>query len=149
MSRARDDGGHTSVLVIGFATILLLTIAVVINASAAFLHRQGLDNVADGAALQGADLGAAGVYEHGLGTDRLALSLAAARAAVDEHLAATGAYQRFPGLRAEVRVDPDGQSVTVRVTAPLDLPLSVSSAPRAPRVGATSTAAVRIHSLAP
>ena len=46
-----------TLLIIGFAGILLMAIVVVIDASAAYLQRQGLDNLADGAALYGADLG--------------------------------------------------------------------------------------------
>ena len=40
--------------------ILLMAIVVVIDASAAYLQRQGLDTLADGAALHGADLGDVG-----------------------------------------------------------------------------------------
>ena len=55
-----DEQGQVTLLIIGFAGILLMAIVVVIDASAAYLQRQGLDNLADGAALYGADLGSAG-----------------------------------------------------------------------------------------
>ena len=61
--RCRDEEGQVTLLIIGFASILLMAIVVVIDASAAYLQRQGLDNLADGAALYGADLGSAGIYE--------------------------------------------------------------------------------------
>ena len=57
--------------------------AVVTDASAAYLQRQGLDTLADGAALTAADAGASGdeAYGDGLGAD-LHLDADAARAAV-------------------------------------------------------------------
>jgi hypothetical protein len=67
----RDEQGQVTLLIIGFASILLMAIVVVIDASAAYLQRQGLDNLADGAALYGADLGSAGIYEQGLDGERL------------------------------------------------------------------------------
>ena len=62
----RDEGGQVTLLIIGFASILLMAIVVVIDASAAYLQRQGLDNLADGAALYGADLGSTDVYASGV-----------------------------------------------------------------------------------
>ena len=47
----RDEQGQVTLLIIGFAGMLLMAIVVVIDASAAYLRRQGLDNLADGAAL--------------------------------------------------------------------------------------------------
>ena len=40
---------------------LVLVVALVVDTSAAYLQRQGLDTLADGAALHGADLGATGL----------------------------------------------------------------------------------------
>ena len=86
-SGTRDEQGQVTLLIIGFAGILLMAIVVVIDASAAYLQRQGLDNLADGAALYGADLGSAGVYEQGLGDGRLIQQEAAVEAAVRDYLA--------------------------------------------------------------
>ena len=66
-----DEHGQVTLLIIGFASILLMAIVVVVDASSAYLQRQGLDNLADGAALYGADLGSAGIYEQGLDEPRL------------------------------------------------------------------------------
>ena len=65
---ARSESGQAAVLLVGFFAVALLLVAVVVDASAAYLRRQGLDNIADGAALAGAD-GVQGreVYEGGLG----------------------------------------------------------------------------------
>ena len=49
--RNDSEEGQVTLLIIGFAGILLMAIVVVIDASAAYLQRQGLDNLADGAAL--------------------------------------------------------------------------------------------------
>lgn len=142
--RARDEGGQVTLLIIGFATILLMAVVVVIDASAAYLQRQGLDNLADGAALHGADLGSAGVYTDGLPEDRLLQEADAVRAAVHDYLRAAGATRRYPGIQSSVVVDPSGRAVTVSLRAPLDLPLIVPGWSTAPVVGATSTAAVTV-----
>ena len=63
-------------MIVGFAVVLAMTAALVTDASAAYLQRQGLDTLADGAALRGADLGATGeeTYRTGVPPDRLALT---------------------------------------------------------------------------
>lgn len=141
--RGKDEQGSVSVLVIGFAFVLALVIAVVVDASAAYLQRQGLDNLADGAALRGADLGATGqdVYAGGVGAGSLELTPALARVAVGRYLADVGAYRRYPGLSYAVRVDGD-DAVIVRITAPLDLPLTVPGSPSRPTVSAIGSAVV-------
>ena len=142
--RRRDEGGQTTVLIIGFATTILMALVVVVNASAAFLQRQELDNLADGAALYGADLGSAGVYEEGIPEDRLLQTSSAVRAAVLDYLSDVGARARYPGLTPNIRVDASERTVTVTLSAPVDLPLSIPGAPSRPRVGASSTAAVQV-----
>jgi Flp pilus assembly protein TadG len=54
MSR-RDERGTITVVTIGFLLFIGLLAVVVVNSSAAFLERQRLDNLADGAALAAAD----------------------------------------------------------------------------------------------
>lgn len=139
---ARDERGSATPLIIGFAVVLLLTVAVVVDASAAFLRRQALDNLADGAALSGADAGAQGseVYTGGLGEQPLALTRAQARAGVARYLTSVGAYGSYPGLAYDVSVRDD--RVVVRLSAPLDLPLTVPGGPDTTRVSATSSAIV-------
>lgn len=144
--RRRDERGQVTLLIIGFAGILLMAVVAVVDASSAYLQRQGLDNLADGAALYGADLGSSGIYEEGLGEGRLSQQEAAVRAAVHDYLARAGAARTFPGVDVAVRVDPAGRSVTVRLVAPLDLPLTVPGSPSTPRVAASSTAAVTVVS---
>lgn len=140
----RDESGQVTLLIIGFATILLMAVVVVIDASAAYLQRQGLDNLADGAALHGADLGSAGVYTDGLPEDRLLQDTDAVREGVHDYLRESGAAERYPGIQTSVVVDPAGRSVTVSLRAPLDLPLTMPGWSQDPVVGASSTAAVTV-----
>lgn len=140
----RDEAGQTTLLMIGFAFVLALAVALVVDASAAYLQRQQLDSVADGAALMGADLGATGreVYTGGVPEGRLELSTGAVREAVRDHLVRTGAYRRHPGLTFDVVIDRAESRVTVRVRAPLDLPLTIPGAPGTATIGATGSAVV-------
>ena len=144
MTWRRDDHGQVTLLIIGFASILLMAIVVVIDASAAYLQRQGLDNLADGAALHGADLGSAGIYTEGLGEERLLQQEAAVEAAVRDYLERAGAGRTYPGIDVGVRVDTGSRSVTVRLEAPLELPLTIPGSPSSPTVAASSTAAVTV-----
>jgi hypothetical protein len=105
----RDEQGQSAVLIVGLASFLLLAIVVVVDASAAFLQRQGLDTVADGAALAGADAGSRNLetlYGSGVGSrPRLDQAEALARAAVEDYLNRTGARSQYPGLRYDVGFD--------------------------------------------
>ncbi|UDY22807.1 pilus assembly protein TadG-related protein [Nocardioides sp. Kera G14] len=142
-SEQRAQRGSTIPLIVGFTVVLLIAAAVVIDATAAWLQRQSLDNIADGAALHAADLGAQGteVYADGLDT-RLHLDPSTARSAVDEFLDATGARGRYPGLTFAVTVDADRLRVTVR--APLDLPIAFPGAPTSPPVSGSGGAFVTV-----
>jgi hypothetical protein len=142
--RHRDESGQTTLLILGFATIVIMVVVTVINASAAYLQRQALDNLADGAAMYGADLGATGAYDEGVPVDRLDQHADSVRQAIDDYFVLSRAHQRYPGITSDVRVDAELQSVTVTVQAPLDLPLNIPGAPRRPLVGSTATAAVRV-----
>ncbi len=51
----RREDGTITVMTVGFLLFVGLLAVVVVNSSAAFLQRQQLDNVADGAALAAAD----------------------------------------------------------------------------------------------
>jgi len=140
----RDEQGSVTLLIIGFASILLMAIVVVIDASAAYLQRQGLDNLADGAALYGADLGSTDVYANGVDAVRLAQEEAAVEAAVRDYLARADAGRKYPGIDVGVRINTASRSVTVLLRAPLDLPLAIPGSPSNPMVGASSTAAVTV-----
>jgi uncharacterized membrane protein len=127
----RDERGSIAPLIIGFALVVGVLVAVVVDASAAYLRRQGLDSLADAAALAATDgLQGESVYTHGLGA-RAEIDPVAARRYVADYLRSTGAPARYPGLGWSVSTT--ATTVTVRLSGPLDLPL------RVPGVGASAT----------
>lgn len=142
--RQRGEQGQVTLLIIGMASLCLMAVAMLVDASAAYLQRQGLDNLADGAALYGADLGSSGVYTEGVSADRLLQQESAVRAAVQGYLRDVDAGARFPGIQVRVDIDATGRSVTVTLNAPLDLPLRIPGSPARTTVGASSTAAVTV-----
>ncbi|KQQ43094.1 pilus assembly protein TadG-related protein [Nocardioides sp. Leaf307] len=145
-ARGQDESGQISLLVIGFAFVLLMGVAAVVDATAAYLHRSGLNTLADGAALTAADRAGEGeqVYTDGLGGERLRLTEATARGAVQAYLQQVGAYAEYPGLAVAVSVAPGSDEVTVELRAPLDLPLSIPGSPGGAVVGATGSAVASI-----
>lgn len=142
MNRPRDQRGSATPLILAFTAIILLLVAVVVDASAAYLARQRLDALADGAALQGADFGAQGfdAYDGGLATGDLSIARREAEQAVRAYLRDVGAAVDHPGIRAVVRVQDD--RVVVELEAPLDLPLSLPGAPANPTIRSVGSAVV-------
>ena len=145
MARHRSERGTVTLLVMGFAVVLLMMAAVVTDAAAAYLQRQSLDTLADGAALTAADAGASGDEAYGEGLDAdLHLDADVARAAVFGYLRRVGAFARYPGLTATVSVDSTARRVLVEVHAPLHLPLHLPGSPEHADVGARSAATVGV-----
>ena len=136
--RRRSEDGQATILIVGFAFVLLMAIAMVVDASAAYLRRQALSSLADGAALAAADgLEGERVYLGGLG-ERAHIDPADAERRVAAHLDAVGAAGRYPGLRWRVQARAD--RVVVRLVAPLDLPFGVPGVGDAPLIAATGAA---------
>jgi hypothetical protein len=100
----REDGTIT-VMTIGFLLFLGLLAVVVINSSAAFLQRQRLDNVADGAARTAADgLSREAFYRRG----EVELDASQVRQLVDDYVSSPGiriAHVRADGDRVQVRLE--------------------------------------------
>jgi Flp pilus assembly protein TadG len=138
--RRRDESGQTALLLVGLAVVLMVLVGVTVDASAAYLRRQGLDNLADGAALAAAD-GVQGeqVYDGGLG-DVALVDPEVARSYVAQYLAQVGAAREYPGLRVDVDARTD--RVVVRVSAPLDLPFTPPGWTGTPRISATAASFV-------
>ena len=147
LARRRDEVGSTLPLHIGFAAILLVLVAVVVDASAAFLRRQSVDTLADGAALHGADLGAQGreAYAGGLAGDRLRLTRSSVQRQVEAYLREVDAHRRYPGLTYRVRVDAGGERVEVVISTPLELPLGVPGVATRTTVQASGSASVLVE----
>ena len=119
--RGRGERGQTGLLITGLFLVAVLLVVVVVDASAAYLRRQRLDSLADGAALAAVDgLQGEAVYTRGLG-ERAEIDPVAARAYSAAYLRSLGAHQEYPGLELQVVTSVD--AVQVRVTTPLDLPL--------------------------
>ena len=140
--RGRDQRGQTSVLIIGLAVVAMMMVAVVVDASAAYLRRTRMGSLADGAALAAAD-GIQGeqVYQGRLGR-RAEIDPAVARRYVADYLRATGAARQYPGLAYDVEADRD--RVVVRVSTPLELPLAPPGWERRPTVSGTAASFVLV-----
>ena len=121
--RRRTEHGSVTPLIIGFAVVVAMLVAVVVDASAAYLRRQGLNSAADAAALAATD-GIQGeeVYTRGLGK-RAEIDPVAARRYVADYFEASGIRRRFPGL--DYSVETKANTVVVRIVTPMDLPLHV------------------------
>jgi Flp pilus assembly protein TadG len=121
-----DERGSVTPLIIGFAVVVALLVGVVVDASAAFLRRQGLDSAADAAALAATDgLQGEQVYTHGLG-NHADIDPVAARRYVAQYVESSGIRRRFPGL--DYAVTTTANTVVVRMVAPTDLPFRVPGA---------------------
>lgn len=108
----RSDDGQIGVMTIGFLVFLGLLAVVVVNSSAAFLQRQQLDNVADGAALAAADgLSRSAFYRRG----DVELDASQARQLVGDYV--TGDVRI-------VRVSATDDEVHVRLERSVDLALA-------------------------
>jgi hypothetical protein len=142
VARGRDEAGQTMVLLVGLAVVAMLLIGVTIDASAAYLRRQGLANLADGAALAAAD-GVQGrqVYEGGLG-ERALIDPVVAREYVATYLLEIDAARTYPGL--QFAVDATADRVVVWVAAPLDLPISPPGWDARPMISATAASYVLV-----
>jgi uncharacterized membrane protein len=140
--RCRGESGTAAVLIIGFTVVIAMMVAVVVDASAAYLRRQSLSTLADGAALAAAD-GIQGeqVYTSGL-AGRAVIDPRLAEALVTAHLGAVDAAETYPGLR--VHVDTADDRVVVRLTAPLDLPLTLPGVGDETMVSGTAAAVVAV-----
>lgn len=114
MTRER---GQITLLVIGFAVILLCLVAVVVDASQVVLLRRTLTSVADGAALAAAQSLGEQAFYAGPASQALPIDPAAAHAAVVTHLAGVDLQMRL------LEVSVDGDRVTVALAADADLPL--------------------------
>ena len=142
MNRRPEEDGQTTLLIIGFFLVAVLLVVVVVDASAAYLRRQELDALADGAALAAADaIDESAVYSRGLGAEAV-LDPGAARQRVAEYLAQVGAHGRYAGLRYAVVAA--GDSVEVRVTTPLELPFAPPGWDGRTQVSGTAVAVAQV-----
>jgi len=108
----RSEAGTVTVMSIGFLILLGLLTVVVVDASAAFLQRQELNNLADGAALRATDgLDEAAFYEQ----RQVVLDRSLVQSLVEQHIAGQG-------VRLSV-LEIDADRVHLRLERPMNLPL--------------------------
>lgn len=127
-----EESGAITVMTIGFLVAIALLVVVVVNASAAYLQRQELANLSDGAALMAAD----GLDESAFYADReVRLGSDEARDLVADHVAGHDARV------VEVVVTDD--TVVVRLESLVDLPLTPPGWSERTVVAAEATAQLR------
>lgn len=128
----RDERGQVTVLTLGFLLVLVLLAAVVVNASDAYLERQKLSNLADGAVLAAAD----GLDEADFYADH------AVRLDPEEARHLVGLYLAGQGVRI-AWVDVDEDSISLRLERPLDLAITPPGWTSRPIIVAEASAALR------
>lgn len=137
---SQDERGQTTLLIIGLFVVVLLTVGVAVDASAAYLQRQGLANLADAAALAAADGVKAEQAYAGRLQEQVPVDAEAAHRHAAAYLEQVGARAKYEGLTLEVGVT--GDTVTVRVEAPIELPIAPPSWDDQPIVAGESAAYV-------
>ena len=138
----RRERGQLTVLMVGCFLVVAGLCVVVVDSSAAYLQRQSLNSLADGAALAAVDAAdLASVYTEGVGAD-VVIDPAAARVRVRDYLVGVGAFASYPGL--SVGVQTDGPDVEVSIRAPLDLPLTPPGWDGTSRVTASAAASADV-----
>ncbi len=126
-------------MVVGFFIVVGLLAVVVVNSSAAFLQRQELNNVADGAALAAADaLQENTIYRDGVGEDA-PLDPQRASQIVSDYLSSTG-----NGV-ARWTVTTDGAGIHVHLERNIELALTPPGWRSTTNVTADATALLRIR----
>jgi len=138
--RLRDDRGSVLLLGLGAVIIGLIAVVVGVDASAAYLQRRALVNLADATALAGAQaIDLAAYYRDGANATT-SLDPVSVRVRVQSFLEES-AGGGIDGVRVE-GVTTDGRSVAVLLSAPLRLPFR----PADERIAAEATAVLAYRS---
>jgi uncharacterized membrane protein len=128
----RREEGTVTIMTIGFLLLLGLLTVVVVDSSAAFLERQRLNNLADGAALAAAD----GLHEPGFYQDRrVVLDPAEAHRLARVYLAGEGVDA--------IDVSAQGDTVSIHLERSIDLALAPPGWTPRSRIVADATAQLR------
>ncbi|HZX04234.1 pilus assembly protein TadG-related protein [Kribbella sp.] len=140
--RKRGEDGQMTLLIVGFAVVILLMVVVVTDISKAFLVRRDLDATADGAVLAAAN-GLAAVYAQPGAGGNAAIDPDQARRLTADYLDEVAAGNRFDNL--DWSVDVEGTTVTVRLTSTTQLPFRPPGFPTSAGVSSESAAIVPIR----
>lgn len=115
---AAGEDGQIMVMVIGYVLLSLLTLTVVLAASAVYLDRQKLLSVADGAALSAADTFGLAEPAPDATAPVPELDSGTVRSSVENYLVLTGAGARFNGLSVDPATGaPDNRTARVVLSA--------------------------------
>ncbi len=138
LRRIRSEDGQSLVLAIGLCAITLLTISVVLAASAVNLKARQLLSVADGAIVAAVD---EFEFVGDGGQPRIELNHSQVRAAVQRYLQDVDAGQRIDNLTiGSVQILPDGQGATLSLTGSVQPPIIGWIVPSGVSIHVNSTA---------
>lgn len=141
--RKKGEAGQITAMLVIFSICLLIAVGVVTDISASYLRRQAATSLADGAALAASDAAAAaGVYGE-QDDEYVTIDQRAAAAAVDTYLVETGARSDYPGLA--VRVVVEGHTVTVSLSMPYALPVTMPGVQDTTTIHGTGSAVMPIY----
>lgn len=141
MKERRNEQGQMTVLIVGFAAVVLLMIVVVTDISKVCLVRRELDATADGAVLAAAN-GLAVYTQVGTGGNAK-IDPEEARRLTAAYLDSVDAGNRFAGFDWEAEVT--GTTVTVRLTSTVDLPFEPPGWQGSADIGTDAAAVVPIR----
>jgi hypothetical protein len=131
-----------TVLIVGFAAIVLLMVVVVTDISKVFLVRRDLDSTADGAVLAAAN-GLAAIYAQTGNGGNAQIDPDEARRLAADYLDTVSASERFDGL--DWSADVTGTTVTVELTSSVELPFTPPGWQEDADIASTASAIVPVR----
>ncbi len=135
------DAGSVLVLMLGFAVLAVLLVAVVTDASSLYLTRRSLAGSADGAALTAVQELDRVAFYTGPSGEAIPLDPEAAAGAVQDYVTRAGLVERYEAfVVTRVDVGPESVTVSFRCLRRLPFPGIVGGASGAVLVDATATA---------
>jgi uncharacterized membrane protein len=140
---AREEGGSTLLLTIGYAVLGLAIVLVVVSATTLYLERKRLFSLADGAALAAAEAWQLDAVR--IEGDRLAIDLddAEVRSAAADYLAV--AASDLDDVRLVRAASDDGRSATVTLSSVWRAPIHTDLVPVEVPIEVTVTARSVFH----
>jgi threonine dehydrogenase-like Zn-dependent dehydrogenase len=121
LRRVTDERGSILITGAGLIAVCLLAVAVLVDASSAFVQRQQLFALADAAALAGAQAIDLDAYYAEGASAATRLDIGAVPGRVRAHLTRARAAEAVTGLAVD-GISSDGSQVVVALSAPLRLP---------------------------
>jgi hypothetical protein len=140
-----NDDGQMIVLIIGYVTLALLLVTVVIGISSVYLEHKRLLSLADGASLAAADSYTLGEVAGNGGTPSAVLGSGRVRSVAADFIARSPSSARFSQLGISAATgSPDGSTAVVVLSAAVHPPVVNFLVPDGIRIEAVSTARSRL-----